>query len=393
MSASYLDQKNFCSMPWFGLAIGANGNIKPCCQYKNGAGNTQQNDNIVETYKGDHMKKLREQFLKGKRPSACKSCWEREDQIGTSRRMWFKEKFEKFIPKDYNFEKEVQEPQWIQMDLNFSNVCNLKCRMCGSWASNQWFEEDIQLASISKDFQKESNPDLQKIIQHNNSHVEQLVNNASLINRIDFKGGEPMLAKNHTDFLELLISKGHHKHVTLQYTTNGTVQNPNILNLLKQFKSIRMVFSIEGTGSLFKYIRGGDYEFEHCVENYKKYSELKNIHTMFNVTVQTYNVTRLHELYHWIYNQNVVDPSQAFTTICNQPDYLSPINIPNELKEKCFDNLNHIKDFNHLLSSMKNTKFDDNKWNIFCNFTNELDRIRNTNILEHLPEMEPWFKN
>ena len=202
-----------------------------------------------------------------------------------------------------------------------------------------------------------------------------------------------MLAKNHTDFLELLISKGHHKHVTLQYTTNGTVQNPNILNLLKQFKSIRMVFSIEGTGSLFKYIRGGDYEFEHCVENYKKYSELKNIHTMFNVTMQTYNVTRLHELYHWIYNQNVVDPSQAFTTICNQPDYLSPINIPNELKEKCFDNLNHIKDFNHLLSSMKNTKFDDDKWNIFCNFTNELDRIRNTNILEHLPEMEPWFKN
>jgi len=45
-----------------------------------------------------------------------------------------------------------------------------------------------------------------------------------------------------------LIAKGHHKNVTLQYTTNGTVQNPNILNLLKQFKSVRIVFSIEGTG-------------------------------------------------------------------------------------------------------------------------------------------------
>ena len=385
--------KNFCSMPWFGLAIAANGNIKPCCQYYGGAGNTQSNDNIVDTYKSDHMNKLRQQFLDGKKPASCKSCWEREDQIGTSRRLWFKEKFEKYIPIDYEFKAEVDNPQWIQMDLNFSNVCNLKCRMCGSWASNSWFKEDIQLASISKDFQKESNPNLQKIIQHNTNHVEQLVESATLINRIDFKGGEPMLAKNHTDFLELLIAKGHHKNVTLQYTTNGTVQNPNILNLLKQFKSVRIVFSIEGTGSLFKYIRGGDYDFEHCVENYKKYSELKNVHTMFNVTMQTYNVTRLHELYNWMHTQNIVDPNQAFTTICNQPDYLSPINIPNNLKEKCYDKLNNIKDFDHLLKSMQETKFDNHKWDIFCRFTKELDNIRKTNILEHLPEMEPWFQN
>lgn len=386
-------KNNFCSMPWFGLAIAANGNIKPCCQYHGGAGNTQNNDNIIETYKNDHMNNLRQQFLDGKKPAGCRSCWEREDQIGTSRRLWFKEKFEKYIPANYEFKAQVDDPQWIQMDLNFSNVCNLKCRMCGSWASNQWFEEDIELAGISKDFQKESNPELQKIIQHNTSHVEQLVESATLINRIDFKGGEPMLAKNHTDFLELLIAKGHHKNVTLQYTTNGTVQNPNILNLLKQFKSVRIVFSIEGTGSLFKYIRGGDYDFEHCVENYKKYSELDNVKTMFNVTMQTYNVTRLHELYNWINTQTVVDPREAFTTICNQPDYLSPINLPDELKSQCIENLNSIKDFNTLVTSMKQSKFNNNKWNTFCRFTKELDRMRNTNILDHLPEMEPWFQN
>jgi len=384
---------NFCSMPWFGLAIAANGNIKPCCQYHGGAGNTQDNDSIIETYKSQHMNNLRQQFLDGKKPAGCRSCWEREDQIGTSRRLWFKEKFEKYIPANYKFKAQVDDPQWIQMDLNFSNVCNLKCRMCGSWASNQWFEEDIELAGISKDFQKESNPELQKIIQHNISHVEQLIESATLINRIDFKGGEPMLAKNHTDFLELLIAKGHHKNVTLQYTTNGTVQNPNILNLLKQFKSVRIVFSIEGTGSLFKYIRGGDYDFEHCVENYKKYSELDNVKTMFNVTMQTYNVTRLHELYNWINTQTVVDPREAFTTICNQPDYLSPINLPDKLKSKCIENLNSIKDFDTLVTSMKQTKFDNNKWDIFCRFTKELDRMRNTNILDHLPEMEPWFQN
>ena len=114
---------------------------------------------------------------------------------------------------------------------------------------------------------------------------------------------------------------------------------------------------------------------------------------MFNVTMQTYNVTRLKELYNWMHSQSVVDPRQAFTTICNQPDYLSPINIPDQLKEKCFNELGNIKDFDHLLKSMKETKFDKNKWNIFCRFTKELDTMRNTDILEHLPEMKPWFQS
>lgn len=40
---------NFCYMPWFGLAIAANGNIKPCCQYKGGVANTLDSD-IIEEY-------------------------------------------------------------------------------------------------------------------------------------------------------------------------------------------------------------------------------------------------------------------------------------------------------------------------------------------------------
>ena len=44
-----------------------------------------------------------------------------------------------------------------QADINLSNVCNLKCRMCGSWASNSWFKEEIQLAKIDKRYQKNIN--------------------------------------------------------------------------------------------------------------------------------------------------------------------------------------------------------------------------------------------
>ena len=66
-----------------------------------------------------------------------------------------------------------------------------------------------------------------------------------------------MLAK-HDNFLQWMIDEGM-TDVHLLYTTNGTVQNWRILNLLAQFKNVSLVFSIEGTGTLYSYIRGGKY--------------------------------------------------------------------------------------------------------------------------------------
>ena len=52
--------------------------------------------------------------------------------------------------------------------------------MCGSWASNQWFEEDIQLASISKDFQKELSDDLR-------FKKDKIINKLELVSRKEFE--------------------------------------------------------------------------------------------------------------------------------------------------------------------------------------------------------------
>ena len=78
--------------------------------------------------------------------------------------------------------------------------------------------------------------------------------------------------------------------VELFYTTNGTVVNPKILNLLKQFKRVSICFSIEGTGELYSYIRGGKYTLEDFEKTLAMYSELDNVQIMSNVTLQNYNV-------------------------------------------------------------------------------------------------------
>ena len=381
---------NFCYMPWYGLAIAANGNIKPCCQYKGGVANTLDSD-IIEEYNNDKMKSLRSKFLSKQKPKECNSCWEREKQIGESRRLWFQEKFDEYIDKDETLTVNLQNPQWIQADINFGNLCNLKCRMCGVWASYGWKDDEIALANISKDYKKQKEP--VQLIEQNLNTIKSLLPGLKNIKRIDFKGGEPMMAKHHIEFLDYMIEKGYQKNVTLQYTTNGTIVNKKILSKLSKFKNVRIMFSIEGTKNLYQYIRGGKYDIDHFVETVRLYDKLDNVLLGFNVTMQTYNVLDLHNLYIFLNCLNLKHGSAkgAFNTICNEPNYLNPLNIPYELRFDIINKLENINDFTNFNTSLKSFKFDIELWNIFVNFTKDLDKLRNENVLNYIPEFSEYF--
>ena len=382
-------------MPWHGLAIAANGNIKPCCQWGSSLGKVE-NVNIVDVFK-KHPKivQLRKDFLDGKKPSSCNSCWTREQQIGESRRKWFTEKFMHTVDREYIYDVDLDDVRWTQMDINLSNVCNLKCRMCGSWASNSWFVEDLMLAKINPDFEKEGNPANQKIRQHELSDLQSLIPYLDGLIRIDFKGGEPMMAKNHVEFLELLIENKLNDNVILQYTTNGTIVNPKILNTLAKFKKVRIMFSIEGTDGLYSYIRGGKYTIEELEEVISMYNQLPNVEMGFNVTVQAYNLLNLDKLYfllkQWDDKYENVSSNNAFTTICNSPMYLSPFVLPDELRQRAINKLSSIQDFVHLTKNLKDSKINQQHWKTFKQFTIELDKIRSENVLDHVQELEEYW--
>ena len=376
-------------MPWHGLAIAANGNIKPCCQYTSGV--ERVGGDITAAFDNDHMRDLRKQFLDGKRPSGCQSCWQREDQIGISRRMWFTQKFAKYIPDGYQYSTEVLEPVWIQADINLSNVCNLKCRMCGSWASNQWFDEEKKLANLGKRFAK--NPNTVPLIQHDIDDLASMLPYLSRMRRIDFKGGEPMLAKNHTQFLDYLIEHGFNSRITLQYTTNGTVINPGILHRLSKFENVRIMFSIEGTGNLYQYIRGGVHTLEEVTENILQYDDLPNVLIGFNVTMQAYNILDLHNIHRFLHSIPLKHGSaqDAFTTICNNPSYLSPFVVPYEIRDLAVRNLSSISDFDHLVGELGHADWNEYDWETFILFTKNLDEWRGEKISDHVPEFARWF--
>jgi len=379
-------------MPWHGLAITANGDIKPCCQWRGSLGKVTDNE-LSNVYNNQKIQSLRQEFLDGIEPESCSSCWEREEMIGTSRRIWFTDKFVDTTDQTATYKPLLEEIKWYQADVNLSNVCNLKCRMCGSWASNQWFDEEIELSKLDKRYLKSSIE--HPITQHDASQLKDIINNLKYIKRIDFKGGEPMLAKNHVEFLEEIINKGYSNQIVLQYTTNGTVVNPKILEVLSKFKDVRLMFSIEGTGTLYEYIRGGKYTLEDLDKVISNYNELPNVNIGFNVTIQSYNLINLKELYNFLHTLETkytnVSATQAFTTICNSPIYLSPFVLPSEIREGVMQDLRDIPDFNQLVESLKSDKIHQLHWDTFVSFTNDLDKLRNESVLNIIPELRKYW--
>ena len=95
-----------------------------------------------------------------KKPPDCNSCWEREAQMGHSRRLWFEEKFGKYITKPTT-DLIVEQPQIIQADINLSNVCNLKCPCVVAGQAIVGSIEEVTLAEKDRRYQK--NPKMQSV--------------------------------------------------------------------------------------------------------------------------------------------------------------------------------------------------------------------------------------
>ena len=153
------------------------------------------------------------------------------------------------------------------------------------------------------------------------------------------------------------------------------------------------MFSIEATGKLYQYIRGGKFNIDNFQKTVKLYDQLDNVLLGFNVTMQTYNVYNLHKLYNFLNNLNLKNGSakEAFNTICNEPNYLSPLNIPYDLRFDILNNLQQIPDFHNYCNSLSNFKFNKTLWNTFVNFTKDLDKLRNENIVDYVPEFKDYF--
>jgi MoaA/NifB/PqqE/SkfB family radical SAM enzyme len=303
-----LPHDKFCVLPWISLEASPIGTVRPCCladdEIVDDAGNKFElaSADFGDIQNSAHMRELREQFLAGEKPQTCRKCWNEERSGRTSKRMHTLNRLKDVLPTD---EWTADAKPLVFLDLKLGNICNLKCRICGSWSSSQFAAEELNQL---RGEEKKSSFHYQMLKagawpRENLTFWDQIDSMLTDIRYIEFTGGEPFMIAEHFDMLQGMVDRGIAHQVEIHYNTNGTHYPEQAVDIWKHFKTVEIAFSIDDIGDRFEYQRTNAIWTEVCA-NLDRFRDLKEIHSNIVLqvctTVNVFNVRYLGDVAAWI---------------------------------------------------------------------------------------------
>lgn len=369
---------NICINPWIHIEADAIGNANPCCLYDGrlSVGHFGT-DSIEDVWTGKEMTELRQQFLAGEKPAGCAACWKNEEQGIQSKRQTDNDRFSHLQNRIGN---KIQPPAYY--DLKLGTVCNLKCRICSSYSSFKWAEDEKLL------YGEVLNPNLRSYWIEDNSPIwsdlDKLIEH---IEYLDFTGGEPLLIKKHFELLEKCIEKGHAHKISVHYNTNTTIKpTQKMLDIWKEFKWVELMFSIDGIGKHFEYQRHPAV-WEDAENNLRFVIEQEFLHASVCHTVNIFNLFYLPEFKTWFDTLGLPEDRLFLNTLHN-PQHYNVQTIPEHAHKEIADKLTNDK-FKPFVSQMSN--YNDAIENFF-KYTHILDKHRKENFEQVFPELYTLLK-
>jgi organic radical activating enzyme len=253
-----------------------------------------------------YMQNLRQQFLDQKQPQTCRKCWREERAGRTSKRMHTLDRLKHILP-DQTWTADAKPLMFL--DLKLGNICNLKCRICGSWSSSTFAAEE--LSQLSRDEDKKSNHHYRMLKQgawprENTVFWKEIDQVVDQIRYIEFTGGEPFMIQEHFDMLQGLIDRGIAGQIEIHYNTNGTQWPKQGEAIWQHFKTVEIAFSIDDVGTRFEYQRSNAVwsEVEANLSQFKQLRDRNtNIRLQVCTTVNVFNVLYLDDVARWIDQQ------------------------------------------------------------------------------------------
>ena len=339
-----LPHDKFCVLPWVSLEASPIGTVRPCCladdELVDDAGEkfSLLTANFKDIQNSGSMRKLREQFLAGERPQTCRKCWNEERAGRTSKRMHTINRLKHTIT---HTDWTTDAKPLMFLDLKLGNICNLKCRICGSWSSSQFAAEEI--AQLPRDEQKTSFP-YQMLRagawpKENESFWHEIDNHLSDIRYIEFTGGEPFMIEQHFDMLQGMIDRGIAHQVEIHYNTNGTQWPDRGTAIWRHFRTVEIALSIDDLGERFEYQRSNAV-WSDVVQNLNCFRQLRtecsNIQLQCCSTVNIFNVRYIDQLAQWIVQQEF---DFVYWNIMHDAWYFSIATLPDLAKAAVTEHL------------------------------------------------------
>lgn len=341
-----LPHDKFCVLPWVSLEASPIGTVRPCCladdEIVDDAGNkfSLLTANFADIQNSQDMRRLREDFLAGKRPQTCRKCWNEERAGRTSKRMHTLDRL-KHILGEQTWTADAKPLMFL--DLKLGNICNLKCRICGSWSSSQFATEEINDAPPEEKKHTYAYQMLRAGAwpQENDQFWGQIDKNLTDIRYIEFTGGEPFMIREHFQMLQGIVDRGIAHQVEIHYNTNGTQYPEHAEQIWKHFKTVEIAFSIDDVGARFEYQRTNAVWTEVCA-NLDRFRDLKEIHPNIQLqictTVNVFNVRYLDQVAEWIY-RNRESFNFVYWNMMHDAWYFSIATLPDTAKQAIAEHL------------------------------------------------------
>lgn len=216
----------YCSSIDVGLFLETNGTVRTCCS-GHSLGNIRT-ESITDIFNSTKYIEIKSEIDAGRpHDSYCKTCVDMESQSGHSTRDYYKN----FTT---NGTRTIR-----QIDIRWSNVCNLSCRMCSPEYSSDWAKRlNIPIETTRRDYYADV---LNVIAQHRDT-----------IQQVDLLGGEPLMQRQNEQLLELLPDD-----VNIHVLSNLSVplENNRIYQLLKTKSRVKWIISLDHIGDKLEYIR------------------------------------------------------------------------------------------------------------------------------------------
>ena len=389
----FKNHENFCLYPFTQLycnpMYGGEGkfHVKPCCI------TTEEKDvyadSIESTFNHDYLKDVRRAFMSNEIPvGVCDECVLSEKASnGVSSKRLDALTSSNHVYHDVDFavdENGTMISDFQDLDIRPSNVCNLKCVMCGPWASSKWYEDFDIFNETFMGIADVNN--LKKFLTRASRQVDWdwLYAHASGLKRVFIAGGEPFFMKESRDFLQHLVDANFSSNIILEITTNATIIDDKLISLLGLFKDNCITISLDGVNDVNYIIRYPTNWDEYCYNINLLYDKFGRI--VFSTVVSALNLPNTIAMLE--FTSKYEKQTHKFAK-CLDPDIL---NI-NSLKPNVIDHFAELLNtsvistfyYNWLQDLVKNYAYNDKGNSEMKKYLKTLDCVRNTNSRLVLP--------
>jgi MoaA/NifB/PqqE/SkfB family radical SAM enzyme len=391
----------------------------------------------MQYYNSEQMRKLRMDLLEGKSPKSCSSCYYEQsfDKLTGRIRQLHKSgidvnhfdltlrsspHYEMFLHSYENNGDSTFSPVDLHIDLG--NLCNSSCIMCNPTFSSQLDKDYKKLSKISSLFNNESYQTTNW--SRDKTTLKNLISELSSLPKIryiHFLGGETLYQDAFYKICEELIKTNKAKDIIIGTTTNGTIYNTKLENLISHFKEVHLGISVESISSLNDYIRYPS-EIKEVLSNLDKFIDLRdkrsNLYLSLRITPNIFTIYELDKLFEFMIEKKITAescdilveplhlrmellPDDIRNEIIKKFEFvidkykLNKTNVVNERRKDLIDQIiaNLIVDYLRFLKTYEVPADIEYHRHNLVDWLKSFEKLRNNSILTYAPRYEKFLRH